>query len=44
MSSACVQELELSFWILDRATKNPTPIVMHAPVVDFMSVRLANEA
>jgi hypothetical protein len=44
MSSACVLDLKLSFWILDQATKNPTPNVMHAPVVDFMSVRLANEA
>jgi hypothetical protein len=37
----CVLELELSFWILDQATKNPTPKVMHAPVVDFMSASIA---
>jgi hypothetical protein len=40
VSSACVLDLELSFWILDQATKNPTPEIM----VDLMPVRLANEA
>jgi hypothetical protein len=44
MSSSCVLDLELSFWILDQAAENLTPNVMHAPVVDFMSGRLAYEA